>query len=265
MKKLFWVASALLAVLTAPNVRAGEIIDAGARAFWGADVNGNPADNSDLIGDSIYEIEGATIVRVGSVLTLTIFTNFAGHAGVAPATTTDGKGVGYGDVFLKNVWNPAGGGQHYSGDNAANSTLWSYGLGLGDNRWNNDGGQFTLYKLVGNSNAKNINNSESVMKNCSGCDYRSGQEVSVKATGNNVKNTGLTGNWSIIDDQQIKFTINVAGTDLMNFAGFAMHWGETNQNDVIEGFTAVPEPAGIALLMLGLGGMAFMRRRRAQR
>jgi hypothetical protein len=275
MKKLFCVASALLAVLAAPSVRAGEIIDDGARAYWGAD--GAASGTQDVIKDSVYEINGATIVRIGSVLTITIYTDFAGHAGETKSAQVGdiAKGIGYGDVFLKNSWTAAGSDQHHTGDNSASGSIWSYGLAIDttntSSRYTNDGGSFTLYKLVGSTNAANIINSDTLMAQCkasNSCDYRAGQETEVKFKGNgsNVKDTGLEGTWSVVDGKSITFTIDVKGTDLMNFAGFGMHWGETNQNDVIEGFTtAVAEPASIGLLMLGLGGLAYTRRRRAQR
>ncbi|UUZ52795.1 PEP-CTERM sorting domain-containing protein [Massilia sp. H-1] len=52
------------------------------------------------------------------------------------------------------------------------------------------------------------------------------------------------------------------GTDLANSHELAMHWGETCQNDVIEGAVDVPEPSGIALAGLGLGLLALRRRSR---
>jgi hypothetical protein len=50
---------------------------------------------------------------------------------------------------------------------------------------------------------------------------------------------------------QLQFTINAASSDLVNFSSFAMHWGETCQNDVIEGVVhIVPVPAACRSLRL---------------
>src|SRR5262249_34344071 len=133
----------------AQGASAGTITDMGATAYYGGDDHGK----GDLIGASTYDIMGATITRVGTVLTIVINTNFAGKAG-SDATSTMPKGIGYGDVFLSDVWNPVGSDPHHSDDSAmtAGSTLWKYGFNIGDaNRYNNNytdkdhAGTFSLY------------------------------------------------------------------------------------------------------------------------
>jgi hypothetical protein len=56
----------------------------------------------------------------------------------------------------------------------------------------------------------------------------------------------------------------MTGSDLINFSSFAMHWGETCQNDVVEGMVKLPEPGGIPLVMLGLGAIVALRRRKGR-
>jgi len=250
-----------LMFLVLGHAQAGGISDSGVNAYWGSDDHGY----GDVIGGSTYDIQGATITRVGSVLTIVISTSFAGHAGMDANITTGG--IGYGDVFLSDTWNAAGSAaNNYKTDSSTTGTVWDYGLVL-DNRYSNTGGTFTLYELNGSTNAANIKNSESYMKCILGtqCLYREGQETGVNTKSSTVENTGVTGTWTVTANKQLTFTIDLAGTDLLNYTSFAMHWGETCQNDVIEGITsvaAVPEPGSIALLVLGIGALGWARRRR---
>jgi hypothetical protein len=46
----------------------------------------------------------------------------------------------------------------------------------------------------------------------------------------------------------LRLIATTSSSELLNFTSFAMHWGETCQNDVIEGATSVVSaPASIAL------------------
>ncbi len=257
MKKLFSVLLTVWAALAMGGARAGGISDVGVNAYWGADGHGY----GDVIGNSTYDINGATITRVGSVLTVTIATNFAGHAGADPGSAPGG--IGYGDVFLSKIWNPFGTDSHHTNDNAANGTLWNYGLSL-DNRWSNDGGTFKLYQLNGATNATSIYNSEHFMSCALGtaCYYRNGEATAVNTTSSTVRNTGVTGNWTVTADKELRFTLDIGSTDLMKFSSFAMHWGETCQNDVIEGAVSmVPTPGSLPLIALGMGALLVLRRR----
>lgn len=268
MQKFITIACAAWALLASSGAQAGGISDVGVGAYWGADGH-NGATGIDVIGASTYDISGATITRIGTVLTITIATNFAGQAGAEAALVGNG-GIGYGDVFLANAWNPVTtGAGHYVNDNAANGTDWGYGLSLGANRTNNGGGSFKLYKLAG-PNSTTILNSDSFISCGSNCIYRNGQAVAVNASASNlaagsVVETGA-GNWTV-SNNQLQFTLDIAKTsssELLNFTSFAMHWGETCQNDVIEGITSVVSaPGSIALVALGLGAMLLLRRRQA--
>lgn len=248
--------AAALSLVACGAASAGTIVDTGATAYWGGTDHGY----GDVIGSSMYDILGADMQLNSGWLTIKVNTNFAGHAGADTWAAT--KGIGYGDLFLANAWNVAGTDAHKTGDNAKTGTKWNYGLNL-DNRWSNTGGTFTLFQLNGASNADDTLNSEKFMSCALGknCYFRDGQAVAVKTNSTTVKNTGLTGTWKVTAGSDLLFVIDVRGTALANAGELAMHWGETCQNDVIEGVVDVPEPSGIALAGLGLGLMALRRRK----
>jgi hypothetical protein len=255
MSKLKYLVAALSLAISGAAC-AGTITDTGANAYWGGSDHGY----GDVIGSSMYDILGADMRLDSGWLTVTINTNFAGHAGAD--TWAAPKGIGYGDLFLANAWNVNGSDAHNKNDNAKTGTKWNYGLNL-DNRWSNTGGSFTLYQLGGANNEADIYNSDSLMSCALGrnCYFRDGQATAVKTGSATVKSTGLTGQWTVTANKNLQFVIDVRGTELANAGELAMHWGETCQNDVIEGVVDVPEPSGIALAGLGLGLLALRRRR----
>jgi hypothetical protein len=222
-------------------------------------IGGNSHNLGDSIGGAPFDISSATLTRSGSNLTVQIKTAFAGQAGID--TWANPKGIGYGDVLLSNAWTPFGSAP-YLNDNASNGTLWKYGFSL-DNRWSNTGGSFSLYELTG-TNAQDLLTASSFMT-CAlntQCYYRDGQAVAVNTASSTVRKTGLTGTWTVRNGE-VDFAINLANSALANYQQIAMHWGETCQNDVIEGSTNVPEPASLALFAGAGLAFAALRRRRA--
>jgi hypothetical protein len=253
MKTISRFTFAFLACVATQCAVAGPIID----SYWGADSHGY----GDVIGDSSFDISGASIDRFGNMLSVTIATSFAGHAGVDNWAAAGG--IGYGDVFLAPAWTPYGTDASHANDNAANGTHWTFGFSLND-RWSNTGGTFKLYKLSGADNAATIVDSDAMMS-CqigSQCYYRNGQAAAVAAASAAVTDTGLVGNWSVTPGQELHFAIDVGATELANYSTMALHWGETCQNDVIEGTTEVPSPGSLPLLAIGLTAL-FARYKRA--
>jgi hypothetical protein len=74
------------------------------------------------------------------------------------------------------------------------------------------------------------------------CYYRDGQAAAVDTTSASVVETGLTGNWTVTPDSMLEFTLNTSGTAFASYTEMALHWGETCQNDVIEGFGTITRP-----------------------
>lgn len=244
-------------------------------------IGSNAHGYGDVIGpDNPYGIQGADVSLNGTLLTITVFTNFAGQAPTDTSFVTGG--IGYGDLFLSSLWTPystsgctATG---YACDNAANGTSWALGLSL-DNRFANptagSPGTFTVYDMaaaVSGNNNPGVLLSDDLVHCTVGCYFRNGQPVAVNTSNTGNTATPVTGQWyADAANKDLVFSLNISNTPIMNWSDLALSWAMTCANDIIQGqvsispptgqYPPVPEPMTLSLLGLGLIGIKVARRR----
>lgn len=231
---------------------------------------GNDHGYGDIVGGPVFDVQGASISRNGTKLTVKVYTTFAGHADeflypqytqrAASRLNGVAMGIGYGDLFLASEWTPFGSDPHHLNDNNVTGTHWTYGFSIDGNRWTDAGGTGTLYALTGASNDANALLSNDFL---SGAIFRDGQEVGVDRASRSVQALGQ-GTWSVdstAGNRHLRFDFDVANTALAQGDSIALHWAMSCANDTIEGEQYVPEPGTLALLLPGL--VALRRRRLA--
>ena len=260
MKK---IVSGLLVLLLSLSVQAGPITIND--DYIGAKHN---ATYGDVIGSSSsFGIDSMTVEIIGSILTVQINTLFGDNGlGTFDGNTTnpltgvnDGKGIGFGDLFLSSSgWNPWGD-DPYTLDDNTNGTFWDYGIAL-DDRWSKSSGA-SLYELNGATNDDNAHLSDDFL---TGAIFRNGQEIAVDIGSNDTRGVNNAATFDSTNYGQILFTLNIAGTALENADSIGIHWGMTCGNDTIEGQYTAPEPATMVMLLTGMLFLGVVGLRRKQ-
>ena len=230
--------------------------------FTDSYIGANDHGQGDVMGpDYMFDIMSVDTILIGTHLYVDIHTHFVGHAGMAPESTSNGLGIGYGDLFLSTAWTPDPGGQCgevslYVCDNAHNGTEWGFAFSL-DNRWSNSGGTGTLHAVTEQS----LMLAEEFI---SQGDVRNGQEVAIDAVKAGTP-IGF-GTWSVdIESEMLSMIVDLGYMNQVinhqdNIVPLALHWGMLNANDVIEGqitlhraeFQDVSLPATWGLVAIGL-------------
>ena len=214
--------------------------------YWGGNyVNPNTLLNQDRVGGLEYEVYSMDVTLTGNILTVQVNTEYAGHAG--------SSGTGYGDLFLASSWNPFGAAP-YGDDDNTNGTNWTYGFSLEGDRYDGTlaGGTGSLFQLNGTNDQNAILSQDVTISG-----FRADQEVIVDTASGTTTDTGNDGSWTINAGNFISFSIDLAGTDLLNGDVIALKWGMTCANDSIEGQYRLPEPGILMLVSLGLTGFGF--------
>ena len=228
----------------------------GVANYAGADVIGDPAE---------FDILSMDAKRYGSLLHVEIKTNFAGQSGQFKPYTKNGKGIGYGDLFLANDWQPFGVGPQYKTDTATTGTHWRYGFSINDNitaldRYHDQGGVGYLYALNGATNDVDDYISDDFLKNAI---WRNNQVVAVDRHSRSAQRLGA-GMWTVdTANKTVSFDFDLKGTTLLNDSTLALHWDMLCANDVIEGVVKVdvPAPETAPLMLAGTLALLLARRR----
>ena len=247
----------------------------GAR-YYDSSGNGVRDSTYDVAGGSDYQIHSMEVTRTvdagRTYLDVQVNTNFAGKAGA----------YHYGDLFLTDVANydpyvgylDAGISNGYSPDSRfgtadlGQNTRWLYAFDVdygSTSRADNTSGVNHTGALVDidqNQYAQDTTTAREYPSD-SGNGYRPDQIVMANKEGTE------NGYWSVTNGDYVSFHIDISGTSLASAGQLALRWAMTCGNDIIEGIASfpnsgatVPEPAAYMLMLAGLAGLGFSRRRK---
>lgn len=204
----------------------------------------------DVVGSSnTFDLHGFNIQLTGSVLTVDIYTNYAGladnkmYADMTNTTYGLGNGIGYGDLLISN-----------------SADSFTHGFAL-DNRWSALGGTGTLFA----TNDSFLSSDDFVETG-----HRHGYDIAVDTTGASKLNNGT---WSVNESGgYLSMQMDLGSSGLLNSDDLYFSWGYTCANDMLIGGVAiadiggetkdVPEPGLLGLVGLGMLGTLLTRRKK---
>jgi hypothetical protein len=265
----------------ATEINGGTIMDTYKGAGYHKDVYGST---------SKYDTDKMEVSRVGTTLTVDIFTSFYNDIG----------SIGIGDLFMSadlgnnitetNPWQPDGNtSTDRFTDNAADTntdTDWNYAYSLGDLTYGQSSGTGQLKSGFGyddllvstdiHSSARD-NQAVKLNPNSSLTNHNDSTAWSVD---NNSSYSKTYTYWSrnqnkyksyVVDYGKVSFSFDVSGTALATANQIAFRWAMTCANDIIEGFAtfnsqaprpdvSVPEPSTMVLMLLAMAGLIYRRK-----
>ncbi|WP_138381077.1 hypothetical protein [Luteithermobacter gelatinilyticus] len=213
-------------------------------------------DSRDVIGGYRYDVYGMTVDRSDSgVMTVRIYTKFVDHVGTYE----------YGDLLMTTSgWNPYGSAPYYGDDFQRTGTTWEYAYDL-------NGARDTQGSFVDHNSAELVQMQYPSWSGSYeyGSERYDGHSVNDHIYRVNDRYTTSLGGGSVeanTADNYLEFIFDVSGTSLATANQIAFHWTMSCANDIIEGVkhfngTTVSEPAVMSLLLAGVAGLLYRRRR----
>jgi hypothetical protein len=225
--------------------------------YWGGRSESGPAANADVFGGDFYNVDSMTAIRENNNLMVTINTNYVDHIGDR-GTFLGSLFIGSGPINYAVGSSPNGGAPRYDVDTYLGDTgRFGYVFDFDDANRSITGGSGTgsLYKISGSSQVL-----LSTVRLDQAVDQVGGTD------------TGVNGSWKIGAGT---LSFNIAdffkSNTGLNSSSLILAWTMSCANDVIIGSgidlskpgqgNDVPLPAGAWLLMSGVAGMGYMKRR----
>jgi len=227
----------------------------------------DPNNDSTPTGGGSYEIYGMDVTWDSSDnITVDVHTNFAGVAGSDSAVAGNWY-IRYGDLLIGT--NP-----NFDGYGNDMGTTWDYAfmldtddIGGYDRRSPNADNPQDGY-LVEFSTAGDGKNKASDWHSSGAGKPNEIVTSSYDAAINPIKGTG---SWSVADGDPgvVSFSFDIGALNLQDPAQLAFRWAMTCANDIVSGVAyapgdsnGVPEPTVLALMLAGLAGVGFTKKRR---